>query len=61
MKQKMKLSQDCRECENFIWDFDVGRFKCFLRENKLIEDLHIIPAWCPLLGVPKFNKPDNLI
>ena len=60
MKQRMKLIQDCRECEDFIWDFDLGRFKCVIRDDKMIEDLHIIPDWCPLLETPKINSLDNL-
>ena len=56
----MTLIQDCRECENFIWDFGVGRFKCTIQENKLIEDLHIIPEWCPLQEASKIDKADNL-
>ena len=48
MKQEHTEIQDCRECENFIWNFDVGRFQCTIFENQLIEDLHIIQDWCPL-------------
>ena len=60
MKQKVILSKDCRECENLIWDFDVGRFKCIIQENRLIEDLHIIPEWCPLPEPHKIAKSNNL-
>jgi hypothetical protein len=43
-------------CENLIWDFDIGQFECTGHENRPIDDLHIIPDWCPLLEVPKaFN------
>jgi len=56
----MILSKDCRECENLIWDFDVGRFKCIIQENKLIEELHITPDWCPLPEALEINKSDNL-
>lgn len=58
-KKKMIVIQDCRECENFLWDFDVGRFKCTIQENKLIEDLHIIPDWCPLPEAPQSNKSNK--
>ena len=60
MKKKIKAIQDCRECENFIWDFDIGRFKCVIRDNKMIEDLHIIQKWCPLREDPKIYKSDIL-
>jgi hypothetical protein len=41
---------DCRECANFHWDFEEGRFFCERARDRQVEDLHIIPDWCPLAG-----------
>ena len=47
-KKKMILIRDCRDCQNFLWDFDLGQFMCALNRNKTIEEIHTIPNWCPL-------------
>lgn len=39
---------DCRECPNFHWDFEAGRFLCERARDRQVEDLHLIPDWCPL-------------
>lgn len=38
---------DCRECPNFLWDFEAGRFLCERARDRKVEDLHLIPDWCP--------------
>jgi hypothetical protein len=40
--------QDCRECSSFRWDFESGRFLCENAKDWQVEDLHLIPDWCPL-------------
>jgi hypothetical protein len=52
-KKKRILIKDCRECSNFRWDFNLGQFKCTIQENTKIEEIHIIPDWCPLPDAPK--------
>lgn len=39
---------DCRECPNFLWDFEAGRFLCERAKDRKVEELHLIPDWCPL-------------
>lgn len=41
---------DCRECANFHWNFEEGRFFCEKAGDRQVEDLHLIPEWCPLSG-----------
>ena len=48
MKKKRQLIHDCRECPNFHWDFVEGRFFCERAKDKQVEDLHLIPDWCPI-------------
>ena len=48
--QKNRIS-DCRECPHFWWDFEAGRFYCSMAEQRQVEDLHLIPDWCPLAGI----------
>ena len=55
-KKKMIAIQDCRDCKKFVWDFNLGQFKCAIKRNKKIEEIHIIPSWCPL---PKQNNRSN--
>jgi hypothetical protein len=40
--------QDCRECSYFRWDFELGIFICENARDWQVEDLHLIPDWCPL-------------
>jgi hypothetical protein len=40
--------QDCRECSYFRWDFELGSFVCENARNWQVEELHLIPEWCPL-------------
>lgn len=61
MNQEMIRIQDCRMCENLIWDSDMGQFECTGNENRPIEDLHIIPDWCPLLEAPKVYNTGKMV
>jgi len=61
MKQEMIQIQDCRMCDNLVWDFDIGQFECTRFENRPIEDLHIIQNWCPLLEVPKVSNTGKMV
>jgi hypothetical protein len=47
-KIKIIEIQDCRDCQHFFWDFNLGQFKCAIQDNEKIEEIHIIPDWCPL-------------
>ena len=58
MEQQRTEIQDCRKCENLIWNFDFGRFQCTILANQLVEDLHIIPGWCPLPEAAKIDYPE---
>ena len=48
MKTGDKTINDCRQCPNLLWDFEAGRFYCVKAEDRQVEDLHLIPDWCPL-------------
>ena len=50
---------DCQECPDFLWDFNAGEFKCNRVKDRQIEDLHLIPEWCPLTPKSSFNWPDK--
>jgi hypothetical protein len=47
-KKKGRKMQDCRECSYLRWDFKEGRFLCDKAWDWQIEELHLIPKWCPL-------------
>jgi len=49
VEKEERLVNDCRECANFRWDFEAGRFLCEKAGDRQVEDLHIVPAWCPLV------------
>ena len=51
MTVQKTMFRDCRECPNFHWDFEVGRFLCEKARDRQVEDLHLIPDWCPLADV----------
>jgi hypothetical protein len=49
-KHRLKM-KDCRECSYFGWDFELGRFLCESAKDCQVEDLHLIPDWCPLTNI----------
>ena len=51
MDAKKKIFSDCRECPNFLWDFEEGCFVCVKARDRQVEDLHLVPDWCPLADV----------
>ncbi len=47
MNQDKPKIENCRECPNFLWDFETGRFHCEGVTDRQVEHLHLIPDWCP--------------
>jgi hypothetical protein len=56
MAEILSFIFDCRECPDFLWDFNIGEFNCNRVKERQIEDLHLIPEWCPLTLIPSFNR-----
>jgi hypothetical protein len=61
-KKQKRVMQDCRECSFFRWDFESGRFLCENAKDYKVEELHLIPYWCPLAdtGTVKIAAKDKL-
>ena len=56
MAEVLMFISDCRECPDLYWDFKTGRFNCIKVEGVQIDDLHLIPDWCPLTSKSSFNR-----